>query len=85
MIEWISPSLRGHLTRRPFHLEAIFHQLVEVHVFVMEVPVITIMLLLALISLLLLILSIAGKLPEWPAILMLIVMELIRAGTAVGH
>ena len=49
-----------------------------------EILMVTIMMLLALIALLLLVLHITGKLPEWPAVLMLIVMELIRAGTAIG-
>lgn len=45
---------------------------------------VTIMVLLALIALLLLVLHITGKLPEWPSVLILIVMELIRAGVALG-
>lgn len=45
----------------------------------------SIMMLLAVIALIFVILDITGKLPLWSAVLILCIMELIRAGMALGH
>lgn len=45
----------------------------------------TIMMLLAVIALIFVILDITGKLPLWSAVLILCIMELIRAGMSLGH
>lgn len=45
----------------------------------------TIMMLLAVLALVFTILDITGKLPLWAAVLILCIMELIRAGLSMGH
>lgn len=45
----------------------------------------TIMMLLAVMALIFVILDITGKLPLWTAVLVLCIIELIRAGVALGH